>query len=417
MKRKISVLCVAMAISSILPMQSFASWVSNADGWYYTNQYGGYVTNSWRESNGGQYYVGDDGRMVADALIDTGSGLYYVNENGRRVENCWKELVDEDSEVHWYYFQSSAKAKENGYITIDGVKYHFTDYHLDTGWQDGDNGNIYYYGSEGMNQSGWHYIDGSDSDYDFEPGWYFASSNGKLVKNQEKKIDGRYYVFNSNGLMYDGWVEFTDEDETVCKYYRIGEGNRMDGWVYHNGEDSFEVTVTHPEGWYYLRNGRPYTMDYKTTKISDHYGIAKIGDDYYSFDSSGLMQYGVIQASDGTLYYFGNADDGSMKTGKVLIETDDRYDYEGQTMYFNTSGSIGRKGSDFTGVKNNYLYRNGELVESDSGEWELVKVDGNTYVVNGYGKIKISGTFRDDNDVRWRVQKKAAGGYELVKEL
>lgn len=416
MKRKFSVLCMAFAISGIFSMQSFAGWVMEADNWYYTDQEGAYVTNSWRESNGGLYYVGDDGRMVTNALIDTGSALYYVNEKGRRVENCWKELADDNADVYWYFFQSNGKAKENGNLTIKGIKYHFTDYHLDTGWQDGDDGDVYYYGLEGMNQAGWHYIDNSESDYDFEPGWYYTNSNGTLVKNQEKKIDGHYYAFNGNGLMCDAWVEYTDGDETICKYYRIGDGDRLDGWVYHNGEDSFEATVPHPEGWYYLRYGRPYTADYKTSKISDSCGIAKIGNEYYCFDSNGLMQYGIIQASDGTLYYFGNPNDGAMKTGKVLIETDDRYDYEGQTMYFNTSGSIGRKGADFTGVKNNYLYRNGELVESNGGGWELVKVDGKSYVVNSNGKIKTSGTFRDDNDIKWRVQKKTDGGYELVKE-
>jgi len=85
-------------------------------------------------------------------------------------------------------------------------------------------------------------------------------------------------------------------------------------------------------------------------------------------------------------------------------------------MYFNTSGAIGTKESDFTGVNNNYLYQDGELVESSSGDWEMVTVGGKTYVVNEYGKIKTSGTIRDDKDVRWRVQKKADGTrYELVK--
>jgi len=49
--------------------------------------------------------------------------------------------------------------------------------------------------------------------------------------------------------MCDGWVELVD-DEAICKYYRLGNGDQMDGWVYHDGKDAFEATVEHPESWY-----------------------------------------------------------------------------------------------------------------------------------------------------------------------
>ncbi|MSS36504.1 hypothetical protein [Clostridium porci] len=416
MKQKILMMTVAaMSLSMAVPAFA-AGWVKNGNTWYYTDSNGEYVTDAWRSSGNDMFYLGDDGVMVTNALIDTGSGLYYVDSTGKRVKDCWKELQDEyDDETYWYYFTSNGKAKESGYLTIDGVKYHFTDYHMDTGWNDGDDGNTYYFGEGNeLYKPGWHYIlDGGDNDY--EPGWYYTDTKGKILKSQEKKIGNEYYVFNDNGLMCDGWVEFVD-DETICKYYRLGNGDRMDGWIYHDGEDSFEASVEHPEGWYFLKSGRPYTADYRTTKISDTLGIAKINNKYYCFDEVGTMQYGIVKGSDGTLYYFGAPEDGAMKTGRVTVEYDDLYDYEGQTMYFNTSGAIGTKGSDFTGVKNNYLYRDGELVESASGDWEVVVVGGKSYVVNEYGKIKTSGTIRDDNDVRWRVQKKSDGtGYELVK--
>jgi len=41
------------------------------------------------------------------------------------------------------------------------------------------------------------------------------------------------------------------------------------------------------------------------------------------------MQYGIVKGSDGTVYYFGAPDDGAMKTGRVTVEYDDLYDYEG----------------------------------------------------------------------------------------
>lgn len=415
-KRTIITMAVTMlSLTAVTPVYA-AGWEKQGNDWYYTDSNGNYVTDSWRRSQNDMYYLGEDGVMVTNALIDTGEGLYYVDGEGKRVSNCWKNLQgEEDEDTYWYYFGSTGKAKEDGYLILNGVQYHFTDYHLDTGWNDGEDGYTYYFG-EGTDlyKPGWHYIqDGGENDY--EPGWYYTTAKGKIVKGQEKNVDGVYYAFNDDGLMCDGWVEFTD-GETVCKYYRLGNGDRLDGWVYHDGEDSFDATIEHPEGWYYLRHGRPYTADYRTTQIADNLGVAKIGNKYYCFDSVGLMQHGIVKGTDGTLYYFGAPDDGAMKTGRVTIEYDDWYGYDGQTMYFNTSGTIGIKGSDFTGVKNNYLYQNGELVESSTGEWELATVAGKSYVVNEYGKIKTSGTFRDGDDIKWRVQKKADGtGYELIQ--
>lgn len=413
MKRK-HILTIALCLSALSAMPAYAAgWVQENGEWYYEDNYGDYVTDTWRSSGNGEYYLGDDGRMVTSALIDTGSALYYVDSSGRRVENSWRQLMDDDGELAWYYFQSSGKAKEEGYLTIEGTRYHFTDYKLDTGWTEGDDGDYYF--DADTYQPGWHYVE-EFGDNDLEPGWYYTKSNGEVVKGEERKINGYYYAFNDNGLMCDGWVEFTEDGETICKYYRLGNGDRMDGWIWHDGTDSYDASIEHEEGWYYLRNGRPYTSEYRTTKISDDYGVAKINNKYYCFDENGLMQYGIVKGYDNTLYYFGSPDDGSMKTGRVTVEYDDEYDYEGLTMYFNTSGSIGKRGSDYTGVQNNYLYENGELVESDGG-YELVTVGGKTYVVNDRGKIKKSGTFTDDDDVRWRVQERADGlGYELIQE-
>ena len=286
MKRK-HILTIALCLSALSAMPAYAAgWVQENGEWYYEDNYGDYVTDTWRSSGNGEYYLGDDGRMVTSALIDTGSALYYVDSSGRRVENSWRQLMDDDGELAWYYFQSSGKAKEEGYLTIEGTRYHFTDYKLDTGWTEGDDGDYYF--DADTYQPGWHYVE-EFGDYDLEPGWYYTKSNGEVVKGEERKINGYYYAFNDNGLMCDGWVEFTEDGETICKYYRLGNGDRMDGWIWHDGTDSYDASIEHEEGWYYLRNGRPYTSEYRTTKISDDYGVAKINNKYYCFDENGLI--------------------------------------------------------------------------------------------------------------------------------
>ena len=226
MKRK-HILTIALCLSALSAMPAYAAgWVQENGEWYYEDNYGDYVTDTWRSSGNGEYYLGDDGRMVTSALIDTGSALYYVDSSGRRVENSWRQLMDDDGELAWYYFQSSGKAKEEGYLTIEGTRYHFTDYKLDTGWTEGDDGDYYF--DADTYQPGWHYVE-EFGDNDLEPGWYYTKSNGEVVKGEERKINGYYYAFNDNGLMCDGWVEFTEDGETICKYYRLGNGDRMDG--------------------------------------------------------------------------------------------------------------------------------------------------------------------------------------------
>lgn len=416
--RKKGILMAATALMAMsMSMTSMAAgWVKNNGAWYYEDHDGNYVTNEWKPSGNNSFYLGDDGEMLTEILVEDDGDYYYVNAAGARVKNEWRFLYDSDEgEEYWYWFGSNGKAKESGYQTIGGVRYHFTDYHLDEGWSEGDDGSDYYYGTKDLYKPGWHFIEDFGDDDDRDPGWYYTDKNGKIVKSQEKKIGAYYYVFNDDGLMCDGWADISDDGETVSKFYRIGNGDRMNGWIYFDGTESYDdASVEHEEGWYYLRNGRPYTQNYKTTKISDEYGMAKIGSKYYCFDENGLMQYGIVKGSDGTVYYFGSPDDGSMKTGRVTVEYDDNYDYEGQTMYFNTSGAIGVKGSDYTGIKNGYLYENGEIVEGDDG-WSVVKVDGKNYVVNERGQVKTSGTFTDDDDVKWRVERDENGGYKVVR--
>lgn len=413
-KNKLAALVMMMAVASAVP--AFAQgWEKKNNTWYYTDKNGNYVTNTWKSSNNGTFYLGDNGAIEKNALIEDGDARYYVNDSGARVTNTWVQ-IEEDDNTYWYYFGSNGKAVENGTRTIDGKRYHFQDFHMLDGWSDDDSD--HYYGS-----TGWNYITDKDDSDDFDEGWYYTDSNGKLVKGQEKKIkcaDGkyRYFAFNDNGLMCDNWVEYVKDNEIFCKYYEPSNGYRADGWVYFNGEDESDAadenrTIVHEEGWYYLKNGRPYTATYNTTALSSKYGTKKIGSKTYCFDESGKMVAGVVKGDNGEYYYFGDENDGAMKTGRVKVLYDDNYGFEGETMYFASKGTD--KGTSVTGVKDGYLYKNGERVESESG-WEIYTLDGKSYVINENGKVKKSGTFTDDNDVKWKITGGSdAAGYTVTK--
>lgn len=409
--------------ASFSAMAATQGWVSTNGRYQYLDSNGYAVTDEWKKSGDYWYYLDEDGNMATSKLIDDGSNYYVVDANGVMVTNQWAEMEDEDGETYWYYLQSSGKAKQDGFLTVDGRRYHFTDGKMDEGWlQDDDHTyllNKEHDGTFGAVVTGWAYVDDFDDDDDVsaeEEGWYYFENNGKMVTNDEKKINGHYYVFDENGLMLDNWVEFTtasDSDaDSVYKYYRTSNGDRVEGWLYLDDLSEDEGKETE-EGWYYFKKGLPYTASYKTTSIADGYGVAKINSKIYCFDEEGKMVTGKVEQEDGTWFYF-DEDDGAMKHGKVKIT--DSEDLDDGTYYFNDKGSLGDKGASYTGVSKGYLYENGELVEAEDGmKYEKVTVDGKDYMVNESGKVVTSGTVKDGDGNRWKVTKDTDGGYTITE--
>ena len=257
------------------------------------------------------------------------------------VKNQWQYLEDEDGEFYWFYFQNTGKAKDDGFLTVDQHKYHFTDGKMDEGWlQDDDD--TYYLNSEhdgtyGSVKTGWVYIDDFDDDDDVnadEEGWYYFGTNGKMVTNEEKKINNAYYVFDENGLMLDNWVEFTEgstatssdasSDTSIYKYYKAGNGARVDGWLYLDDMGEEDEGRETEEGWYYFKKGIPYSASYKTTEIADNYGVAKINSKVYCFDDLGKMVTGKVEGSDDNWFYF-DPDSGAMKEDRPILDAPQRH--------------------------------------------------------------------------------------------
>ena len=421
----------ALTVGTAMTALAAGGWRAENGSWHYYDNDGYYVTDTWKKNGTENFYLDEDGYVATNRLIEDGDNLYAVDANGFMVKNAWRELMDEDGEYQWYYFQSTGKAKKDGFLTVDGEKYHFTDGKMDAGWlEDGEDTyflNLNHDGTYGRVMTGWVYYDGSyDMEYDYdevEEGWYYFGTNGKMVSNTERKINDLYYAFNEDGLMLDNWVEFnvaTSSDasasSTVYKYYRPSEGDRVSGWRYLDEMDEEDGLATE-EGWYYFKAGVPYTATYKTTPIADGYGVAKINGKVYCFDDLGLMVMGKVTGSNGEYFYFSeDINDGSMKSGRVEIRNSE--DLEDGTYYFADAGSLGEKGASFTGVKKGYLYDNGELVCADDGmKYELVTVAGKQYLVSEAGKVKTSGTVKDGDGIKWTVTKDANGDYIITKTV
>lgn len=427
-KKKLLTIVSATAVLSLgLSIMSFAAtgWVQENGKWRYYDRDGYYVTNEWKRLNNTWYYLDDNGYMAVNALIEDGDRYYAVDGLGGMVKNEWREFAceDDDSETKWYYFLDNGKAKDNGFLTLDGNKYHFTDGKMDEGWLQVDDAtyllNRNHDGTFGSVVKGWVYVDdfGDNDDVSAdEEGWYYFNDSGKLVADTERKIDGYYYVFDENGLMLDNWVKFTKTEsisgaeDTIYKFYRTSEGQRVDKWVYIDDMSESEGCETE-EGWYYFKSGIPYSSTYKTTEIADGYGVAKIDGKIYCFDKDGRMVTGKVDAKDGTYFYFD--DDGAMKYGKVKIEDAD--DLDDGTYYFNKTGSLGEKGASYTGVYKGYLYNNGELVKAEEGmRYQKVSVSGKDYMINERGKVITSGTVKDSDGYKWKIEKNTNGDYVIA---
>ena len=144
-----------------------------------------------------------------------------------------------------------------------------------------------------------------DEDY-----WYYADGSGNLYAGEFKTIKGKKYAFHNDGRMIDG-LKFIYEDK-----------------------DAQSLTV-------WADDDDPYRFDSE--------------DD---FDDNAPL----YEAAGYYCYYFGNGDDGAMRTNKTTVEIDG----ENFNFYFEKSG--GKKGAGLTGEKDDKFYQSGKLLKADTDD-------------------------------------------------
>ena len=310
-----------------------------------------YDDNAWQDS---QYYFGDEN----DGSMAEGWREIAIRDDQATDAQPGDNYWDED-QTRWFYFKASGKKEKNQTgKTINGRKYGFDEYgRMNAGWvtqattsntsvKDGGKQGIATYSNSFMNYStpedgarytkGWFkvtpgyylqkdkYEDGSDY-------WYYSDGNGKLVTNQIKTINGKKYAFDNYGRMISGFV--------VLQMQHAGAGI--------SSKDIVE-------------------------KLDDEnrYDTA---DNYNRFvkANEGLFRSGEVRA-----YYFGNSDDGSMKTGKQSVDLDgEKYTFE-----FEKNGS--KKGVGINGMDDHKFYVGGKLTTADSdNKVEIVVLDSNNQLV------------------------------------
>ncbi len=259
-----------------------------ANGKYYGPEL---VTNQKFEADGDEYYAGEDGTISRDSFVTVDGIIYYFGEDGKRVtEEGWITVGD----ASYYLMDSDSDGK--GEVCVDGNYASNQDENskwliVDGGWylldaQDGHrmsglqkNGNDLYYLDPEQNDKmfcstndtdGWKQLDGT---------WYFFRSWGGAYNNGWNKLGIDWYWFNedcsmaSDEWMYDGENLYYIRDWGAMLYNDWKQGD--------DGE------------WYYFRSwGGAYNN-----------GWARIGIDWYWFDSDCTMRRGEWMEEGGNLYY------------------------------------------------------------------------------------------------------------------
>ena len=340
------------------------------------------ANNDWTEVDGKRYYVRDgeilsycvaeidgvyygfgDGNLYVDESFENGGFYFRAKADGTLYVNEWYEEKSAYSHEKWYY-GNDGKAVE-GLYEIDGKQYYFERGYRGCFlcWNEivkSEDDKYYYCSAEGVAtelvKNSWTEVDGKR----------FYVKGRVLIKNCIRKIDGFYYGFNSEGVMYcdndfwfskngqAGWYR-AKEDGSLCvnewyqpselgpgsnsKYYygaegkaysglQIVDGNQYyfseNGWIYQNevvtAEDGRKyfcdpegiATEITGGGWINSGEKRYYVKDGElvTSRVVAIDGV------YYGFNNDGIMysdeEFSIWNSELGKSEYYRAKEDGSL---------------------------------------------------------------------------------------------------------
>ena len=369
--------------------------------WYYFGSTGkAYKNSNGKTINGKKYGFDTDGKMLF-GYVDSNKNIlndedepilnavyyYGTNEDGAR-HTGWLQYTDALSSVddaedktydyYWFYFKSNGVKVENANKTINGKKYTFGDHGvMQYEWSTGNvatdekNTPTRWYGSledGSLAKNKWIWSKPYDSDvrsyelkstqddYDSDTNrWFRTDASGNLVTDTTKKINGKWYVFDQDGVMKTGLISLQTADNDDAK-----------GAV----------------------------------------SSAKIKTDY---DMDTITAEKLVDAADGkNVHYFSEDEekDGSMKTGTIKIElADDEY-----TFCFNKNTGAAKHGYD-----SKKLYNCGILLKAGDDKYKVFQnpdttSDGKStiYLVGSSGSILTVAEgkyakYKDANDMYYVI--------------
>lgn len=124
--------------------------------------------------------------------------------------------------------------------------------------------------------------------------WFYRYPDGSYQKNSWAAINGKWYLFDANGVMATGW-----QQKNGLWYYLNGDGTMAKGWILSNHK------------WYYLNPNAAGGVEGAMMT-----GWIAYNNKWYCTDASGAMLEGWQQVG-GNWYYF-YPGDGSMACSTTI---------------------------------------------------------------------------------------------------
>ncbi len=406
--------------------------IEDGDNYYYVDINGVMASNQWvaiENEDAGEddepdnywYYFQANGK----ALKNSGDNVSLKTINGKKYA-----FDDEGKMLYGWVASDNAERIDNtdGDAFKDGV-YYFggaDDGAMTVGWLQMD---ITY--EEATNDE-YKYVAPVFTDDEDQSRWFYFKSNGKKIyadngeETKEKTINGKKYAFDQNGAMVAEWsmdetkvatadMPATPGKASTAKYSQawryfnsVEDGSRVSkGWFkvvsaeylnddkYNDDEDS----------WYYADgSGNLYAGEFKTIK-GKKYAFRNDGrmidglkfinpkdltkvyaddDSDHPFDTEDDFIDSALwyAANNYNCYYFGDGNDGAMKTNKTNITIDgDNFNF-----YFEKSGSS--KGAGVNGEKDDKYYLGGMLLKAGSDDkYQAIKYIDKTGEEKGWKKL------------------------------
>ena len=433
------------------------SWKKSGNNWYYLDSDGEMAIDQLIEDGDNYYYVDINGVMASNQWV--------------AIEN--EDAGDDNEPEHyWYYFQANGKALTNGdndkvsLKTINGKKYAFDDEgKMLYGWVDEDSAErvddtdsdgfkegVYYFGGEddGAMTTGWLQLDitydeATNDDYKYtaaafnddedQTRWFYFKSNGKKIfaedgdRTKDKTINGK--AFDSKYT--ESWKYFNSVEDgaRVSKgWFKVVPAEYLNEDKYNDDEDF----------WYYADgSGNLYAGEFKTIKGKKYafrddgrmlnglkfikedeanQSLSVYADDHdtYNFDNEDdfLDHAAEFYEPNGyKCFYFGDGDDGAMRTNKTNVEIDG----ENHNFYFEKSG--GHKGAGVTGEEDDKLYQSGMLLKADSDDKYIVvektsHYEGDKVKYTTYRKLDDAKEFMNADGVQVKDELDGKNGNDAV---
>ena len=297
------------------------------------------IEEGWQKIGSEWYYYYSDGSYATGLQTIGGKQYYFYEYNGAMASNT-RVVVDEKS----YFFTDSGAMQKGGWAKSSEYGY--------TQW--------YYAGSDGVLLKGWQKINGT---------WYYFDPDSEYMYVGANKIDGKMYYFSESGAWVNkaGWQSIPYPfGSGKAWFYNDETGTPVTGWKKINGtwyyfDEEYGIMstgvryITDNNGtgnwWYFSASGawvnKPGWQSFSYTAYTDSYGAT--AKEWVYINSDGTLVTGW-QDIKGSRYYF---EDAIMFNG-VTREID------GSTYYFEPSGALTKTAGwhrrDFSDGGHNYWY-------------------------------------------------------------